>query len=444
LLHAENVTGAHHGEVTSTCSSPACSASPLPDLGNVSAAGGGGCKPGWDSAPAKFEWMETLQSVGECAVGVCRSGPMRTPVHSPLHPPPLTSSSRSKVKPWQGKLPSPRCSPKLTLGDVLSMAQERRKPSYDDGRRVQGLKKAECTAVLVGPPEAASNLLPCLFGKAGDRANLQESLTSSFPDTRSHSLYVYGRRRFGRAQQLKLSPGIPYRPTPGLASLFARTGTWVTSARVVHSTLRKSATISYVDAARHTMVLGSDLGGHGSGRDHQQSGGASGYASGHQQHGGAGGFVAGQGQGSGFGRGGNQPMFHPSYGGGDQSLMRRGGGRGRHSFWRGGRGTSTRGRIIGDRAAQVQIRDGGSHRRSVPGGVVSRDGNGYPKPETRWVFTPLGYGFGSIFIPMGLLMGINLYPTGLWVRVCSYSTQTREPVGFLNPTKPSAYYHFIL
>jgi len=74
----------------------------------------------------------------------------------------------------------------------------------------------------------------------------------------------------------------------------------------------------------------------------------------------------------------------------------------------------------------------------------ARDGNGYPKPETRWVFTPLGYGFGSIFIPMGLLMGINVYPTGSWVRVCSYSTQTREPVGFLNPTKPSAYCHFIL
>jgi hypothetical protein len=79
-----------------------------------------------------------------------------------------------------------------------------------------------------------------------------------------------------------------------------------------------------------------------------------------------------------------------------------------------------------------------------PGGPSTRDGNGYPKPETRWVFTLLGYGFGSIFIPMGLLMGINLYPAGLWVRVCSYSTQTHEPVGFLNPTKPSAYCHFIL
>jgi hypothetical protein len=76
--------------------------------------------------------------------------------------------------------------------------------------------------------------------------------------------------------------------------------------------------------------------------------------------------------------------------------------------------------------------------------IPVRDGNGYPKPETRWVFTPLGYGFGSIFIPMGLLMGINVYPMGSWVRVCSYSTQTREPVGFLKLTKPSAYCHFIL
>jgi hypothetical protein len=73
-----------------------------------------------------------------------------------------------------------------------------------------------------------------------------------------------------------------------------------------------------------------------------------------------------------------------------------------------------------------------------------RDVNGYSKPETRWVFTPFGYGFGSNFIPMSLLMGINLYPASLWVRVCSYNTQTREPMGFLNPIKPSAYCHFIL
>jgi hypothetical protein len=64
-------------------------------------------------------------------------------------------------------------------------------------------------------------------------------------------------------------------------------------------------------------------------------------------------------------------------------------------------------------------------RSSAPSTLEMAMGTRNPKPETRWVFTPLGYGFGSIFIPMGLLMGINVYPTGSWVRVCSYSTQTR-------------------
>jgi hypothetical protein len=44
----------------------------------------------------------------------------------------------------------------------------------------------------------------------------------------------------------------------------------------------------------------------------------------------------------------------------------------------------------------------------------------------------------------GLLLGINLYPVGSWVRFCSYSTQTREPVGLLNPAEHSEYCHFIL
>ena len=59
-----------------------------------------------------------------------------------------------------------------------------------------------------------------------------------------------------------------------------------------------------------------------------------------------------------------------------------------------------------------------------------RDGNGYPLPETRWVFALLGYGFGSIFVPMGLLMGSNGNPTGTWAWVCSSTTHTRKPMGF--------------
>jgi hypothetical protein len=62
--------------------------------------------------------------------------------------------------------------------------------------------------------------------------------------------------------------------------------------------------------------------------------------------------------------------------------------------------------------------------------LVSRDGNGYPLPETRWVFALLGYGFGSISLPMGLLMGSNGNPTGTWAWVCSFTTHTRKPMGF--------------
>jgi hypothetical protein len=62
--------------------------------------------------------------------------------------------------------------------------------------------------------------------------------------------------------------------------------------------------------------------------------------------------------------------------------------------------------------------------------ATARDGNGYPLPETRWVFALLGYGFGSISLPMGLLMVSNRNPTGTWVWVCSSTTHTRKPMGF--------------
>ena len=69
---------------------------------------------------------------------------------------------------------------------------------------------------------------------------------------------------------------------------------------------------------------------------------------------------------------------------------------------------------------------------------MSRDANGYPKLETRWVFAPLEYGFGSTFRPVGLLIGTKSYPLGLWARVCSYNTRTREPMDFLNPIQHRA------
>jgi hypothetical protein len=44
--------------------------------------------------------------------------------------------------------------------------------------------------------------------------------------------------------------------------------------------------------------------------------------------------------------------------------------------------------------------------------------------KTQRVFTLLGYGYGSIFLPMGLFMGTNLYSSSLRVRVRSYATLT--------------------
>jgi hypothetical protein len=61
---------------------------------------------------------------------------------------------------------------------------------------------------------------------------------------------------------------------------------------------------------------------------------------------------------------------------------------------------------------------------------VLRDGNGYPLPETRWIFALLGYEFGSISLLMSLLMGSNGNPTGTWAWVCSTTTHTRKPISF--------------
>jgi hypothetical protein len=54
--------------------------------------------------------------------------------------------------------------------------------------------------------------------------------------------------------------------------------------------------------------------------------------------------------------------------------------------------------------------------------VFTRDGNRYPRPDTRWVFTPLGYVRGLNILPVGLLLGKNLHPTGK--RVLERSTFT--------------------
>jgi hypothetical protein len=56
---------------------------------------------------------------------------------------------------------------------------------------------------------------------------------------------------------------------------------------------------------------------------------------------------------------------------------------------------------------------------------MGRDGNGYPRPDTRWVFTPLGYVCGLNILLVGLLLGKNLHPMGKRVLERSAFTHTR-------------------
>jgi hypothetical protein len=56
---------------------------------------------------------------------------------------------------------------------------------------------------------------------------------------------------------------------------------------------------------------------------------------------------------------------------------------------------------------------------------MTRDGNGYPRPDTRWIFTPLGYVCGLNILPVGLLLGKNLHPMGKRVLERSAFTHTR-------------------
>jgi hypothetical protein len=68
---------------------------------------------------------------------------------------------------------------------------------------------------------------------------------------------------------------------------------------------------------------------------------------------------------------------------------------------------------------------GDSGNRDPTSKVRGRDGNGYPRPDTRWVFTLLGYVCGLNILPMGLLLGKNLHPMGKRVLERSAFTHTR-------------------
>jgi hypothetical protein len=63
--------------------------------------------------------------------------------------------------------------------------------------------------------------------------------------------------------------------------------------------------------------------------------------------------------------------------------------------------------------------------KHVDGKFTARYDNEYPRPDTRWVFTPLGYACGLNILPVGLLLGKNLHSMGKWVLERSAFTHTR-------------------
>lgn len=199
----DQVVGDQNGSATTACSTPviAVSRSSIPRTGSET--GASDRQPVCVSAPTKSNWEDVLLAADDGAVGVCKSGPRPSPgirLHSPF----LCSSPRNKVRPWQGKLPSPRRSPKLTVGDALSKAQWRCSPGQ---RGVRRLTKTRSLAGSVEPLPVISKA--GIFGKPGDRAYQWDTPTPSTLESWSQCLNCVDPRRTKWAQWLKLSLGIP-------------------------------------------------------------------------------------------------------------------------------------------------------------------------------------------------------------------------------------------
>ena len=61
-------------------------------------------------------------------------------------------------------------------------------------------------------------------------------------------------------------------------------------------------------------------------------------------------------------------------------------------------------------AVQDTTSDARAHLANAHGWLRTRDDNGYPRPDTRWIFTLLGYVCELNILFVGLLLGKNLHP----------------------------------
>jgi len=163
------------------------------------------------------------------------------------------ASSKPARRPWRGPLPPPRVSPKQTLGDAIEAATVC--PDSSSRSWISGSSPTASTGRSRRSPEMAqvNNSRSLFFGSGHSRKfskfKNNPILGSGVGPSDLDFPFQACTKRMG-CQILILGPDVPYRPTAGLVSLFARTGTGGKNPRAPHARSRFVAASSYVEVAR--------------------------------------------------------------------------------------------------------------------------------------------------------------------------------------------------
>jgi hypothetical protein len=208
------------------------------------------------------------------------------------------AASKKVIRPWEGPLPPPRMSPKLSFGDILEKAKVRTMSSsiLTDGcsmssefRRSpetrypmharsesQGSKEKLARQVEFEITNSNSTQVPHASAGQGSKATFVRHVEFEIPNSNSTQMPHTGEgftassmqeieitktqsmQHMGQAQNqlpyracttIQLYPNVPYRPIPGLVALFARSGTWTANPRAPHTRPQSAAASSYASVA---------------------------------------------------------------------------------------------------------------------------------------------------------------------------------------------------
>ncbi|TVT98286.1 hypothetical protein EJB05_56418, partial [Eragrostis curvula] len=157
------------------------------------------------------------------------------------------ASRMAKVSPWRGPLPRPRKSPPMTLGAALTKA----KVSPQTTRRSSS--SFSYPLFLTNPAIAGvgdGDAMP--IRSKGNRAS--QTVDHNYDSKFESKVTGSGQATKVGYRTLKLGPHMPYRPTPGLVALFARTGTHISaSPRAPHIASQHNYRRTYLAAAKSSM-----------------------------------------------------------------------------------------------------------------------------------------------------------------------------------------------